>query len=148
MFVVYKTLPQRKKPPVFDPCESKSATTCKLASPVGCQAKKRPSGLLLSFDPNIRLSHWVLYGFDFLLGLGMVCIHAWICFESLKTSSHYFLPLKLQNQTLACFCKKYHLCWDHWCPFCWDCKWKTGEDGTFECQCPVLPLNLLHQRVS
>lgn len=28
-----------------------------------------------------------------------------------------------------------------------DCKWKAGQDGTYELQCPLLPLNVLHQWV-
>lgn len=128
---------------LFDPWENESATTCK------ADCSEEPSHLLLPFVPNIRVFHWVVDRFDFILvswALRYASVFEYL--ERLKNSGQYLFPLSPQNQG-----------WDVFATTAVSAgvvgvllgvaTWQTGRwDGTFELLCHVLPLNALHHLVS
>lgn len=78
---------------LFDPWENESATTCKE------DCSEEPSHLLLPFVPQIRLFHWVVDRFDFILVSWALCYASVFEYlERLKNSGQYLFPLSPQNQ--------------------------------------------------
>lgn len=113
--------------PLFDPWDSKSATTCK----ADC-SKEAPSHLLLPFVPSIRPFHWVVDRFNFIPVSWVLCYTSVFEYlERLKNSGQYHSALSPQNRT-CCFYNNSQnvgvLFWVSW--------WQRGRwDGTFELLC-------------